>query len=151
MHLPVITYSAKISSDEKYNDREEIYGGTYTRNNPVSIDLRIWNNKYGLAEVSALENFAINFYFGDFEDSSLLKYLTVVYNETQELPLEIKDNVACATFFDSVSLSGAPNNGNDSDRDNYIDLKITFNTNDDIQLKSQDIKTLFTEIVTLEQ
>lgn len=151
MHLPVITYSAKISSDDSYNDRGEIYGGTYTKSNPVSIDLRIWNNKYGLAEVDDLENFAINFYFGDYEDSSLLKYLSVVYNSMQELPLGIKDNVATATFFDLVRLSGAPNNGNDTDTDNYIDLKITFNTgDDDIQLKSQDIKSLFVEIVTLD-
>lgn len=150
MHLPIITYSAKISNEETYNDRFEIYGGTYTSENPINIDVRIWNNKYGLADVDNLENFSINFYFGDFEDSSLLKYLTIVQDTNKELNLEINGNIATATFFDDIILSGKANNGNDSDTDNYIDLKIIFNIPDkSVQLKSQDIKCLFIEIVTI--
>ena len=150
MTLPVITYSAKISSSDVFQDQEEIYGGTYTKETPVSVDIRIWNNKFGLAEVQDLENFAINFYFSDLEDSVLLKYLNVVVNNSEEMILDIKDNVATATFFNSIVLKGSPNNGNDTDTDNYIDLKVTFDaTNDNIQLKSNDIKSLFIEIVTL--
>lgn len=152
MNLPKITYSARISSDTlSFKDTEEIYGGTYTKTNPISVDLRIWNNKYGLADVKDLENFALNFYFNDYEDSSLLKYLTVVYNNNEELNLEIKDRVASATFFNSVIIKGTANNGNDSDTDNYIDLKIIFNTSLDNEttLKASDIKSLFVEIVTI--
>lgn len=150
MTLPIITYSARISDSGTYYDQDEIYGGTYTKNDPVSVDIQIWNNKFGLTEVQDLENFAINFYFSDLEDSTLLKYLKVVYNDTEDMILDIKDNVACATFFNSVVIKGTPNNGNESDTDNYIKLKVTFDaTDDNIQLKSNDIKSLFVEIVTI--
>ena len=150
MTLPVITYSAKVSSATAYSDQDEIYGGTYTKETPISVDIRIWNNKFGLAEVQDLENFALNFYFSDIEDSVLLKYLNVEYNNEEKMLLEVKDGVATATFFKNIILKGTPNNGNDTDTDNYIDLKVTFDaTKDNIQLKSNDIKSLFIEIVTL--
>lgn len=149
MHLPLITYSAKISSDDNFIDGEEIYGGTYTKINPVSVDVRIWNNKYGEADVDDLKDFSINLFFADLEDSVLLKYLKIVYNNIQELPVEIRDNVAIVTFFNSVKLSGKANDGKDTDTENYINLRITFDaTQDNIQLKTRDVKSLLIEIVT---
>mgnify|MGYP004592636811 CR=1 FL=1 len=147
MHLPVITYSAKISSDLTYKDGQEIFGGTYTKNTPISVDVRIWNNKFGEAVVDDLKNFCINLYFADYEDSVLLKYLKVVHNNIQELPVEVKNNVATVSFFNSEVLKGTTNDGSDTDTDNYLDLKITFDASgDDIQLKVQDIKSLIVEI-----
>lgn len=148
MHLPLITYSAKISSDTDYMDGREIFGGTYTKISPISVDLRIWNNKYGEAEVDDLKNFCINLYFADYEDSVLLKYLKVVHNNIQELPIEVKNNIATVSFFNSEVLSGKANDGLETDTDNYLDLKISFDASaDDIQLKTQDLKSLMVEIV----
>ena len=111
--------------------------------------LQIWNNKYGLADIRDLKNFALNFYFKDFEDSSLLQYLNIKYNNKEQLMLDIKDGVACATFFNDVVISGKSNNGDEANKDNYIELEIKFETPDNIDLKSQDLKSLFVEIVTI--
>lgn len=147
--LPIITYSAKITSSSSYIDGEEIYGGTYTPNNAISIDVRIWNNKFGIADVDSLKNFSLNFYFGDYEDSALLKYLKIVYNGNVELPVEVRDNVATVTFFNDVEIKGTANNGEDTDTNNYLDVTVVFDPgSDNIKLKEQDVKSLFVEIVT---
>ena len=59
---PIISYSAKIHSFEGYDDTNELYGGTYTKNNPIAIDIRIWNNKYGVVDVEDLRDFSLVFY-----------------------------------------------------------------------------------------
>ena len=48
---PLITYSAKIHDHEKYDDTLDLFAGTYTPNTPVAVDIRIWNNKYGVFDV----------------------------------------------------------------------------------------------------
>ena len=63
---PLITYSAKIHDHEKYDDTLDLFVGTYTPNTPVAVDVRIWNNRYGVFDVEDLKNFALNFYFSDF-------------------------------------------------------------------------------------
>lgn len=143
-----ISYSAKISETEKYEDLNEIYGGTYTKNNPIEIDIQIWNNKYGTTEVKTLNNFALNIYFDKYEDASLLNFLTVVYNDIEEMSLNYGDGYVVANFLDVVSISGLPNNGNEINKDNYIKLKLIFNVdNDNIELKTKDLKTINLEIV----
>ena len=63
MLKPVITYSAKIHSFKSYDDTNEIFAGTYTHSSPIAIDVRIWNNRYGVFDVEDLRDFALNFYF----------------------------------------------------------------------------------------
>lgn len=143
-----ITYSAKLAEIEKYEDLDEIYGGTYTRNNPIEIDIQIWNNKYGTTEVKALNNFALNIYFDKYEDASLLNFLTIIYNDIEELSLNHGDGYVVANFLNTVSISGLPNNGSETNKDNYIKLKLIFNVNNDnIELKTKDLKTINLEIV----
>ena len=150
MLKPVITYSAKIHSFESYDDTSEIFAGTYTHASPIGIDVRIWNNRYGVFDVEDLKDFALNFYFKDFEDASLLNFLKVTYNNIEELNLDITGTRATAKFFDNIILSGKANSGEDKDRDNYIDLLIEFDVPDkNIKLKSSDMKSLFLEIVKL--
>lgn len=150
MLKPVITYSAKIHSFESYDDTSEIFAGTYTHASPIAIDVRIWNNRYGVFDVEDLKDFALNFYFKDFEDASLLNFLKVTYNNIEELNLDITSTRATAKFFDNIILSGKANSGEDKDRDNYIDLLIEFDVPDkNIKLKSSDMKSLFLEIVKL--
>ena len=150
MLKPVITYSAKIHSFESYDDTSQIFAGTYTHNTPVALDVRIWNNRYGVFDVEDLKDFALNFYFKDFEDAALLNFLKVTYNNIEELNLEITGTRAAAKFFDTIALSGKANSGEEKDRDNYLDLLIEFDVPDKtIKLKNSDIKSLFLEIVKL--
>lgn len=150
MLKPVITYSAKIHSFEKYDDTSKIFAGTYTHNTPIALDVRIWNNRYGVFDVEDLKDFALNFYFKDFEDASLLNFLKVTYNNIEELNLDIASGRATAKFFDDIVLSGRANSGEDKDRENYLDLLIEFDVPDkSIKLKNSDMKSLFLEIVKL--
>lgn len=150
MLKPVITYSAKIHSFKNYDDTSEIFAGTYTHNAPIALDVRIWNNRYGVFDVEDLKDFALNFYFKDFEDASLLSFLKVTYNNIEELNLDIASGRATAKFFEDVVLSGKANNGEDKDRENYLDLLIEFDVSDkSIKLKNSDMKSLFLEIVKL--
>lgn len=145
-----ITYSAKIHKFMNYdNEVNDIYSGTYTTAEPLELDVRIWNNRYGTEAVVDLEHFALNLYFEHYEDAGLLKYLTVIYNESEEMSTFISGNVLTATFMaNDVKISGAPNNGTDNDKENYIDLRIVFNIDDDsITLKNKDMKALFLEVV----
>lgn len=144
-----ITYSAKLSDLNNYKDTEDIYGGTYTNGKPISIDIQIWNNKYGTVDVEDLENFVLNLYFDKYEDNSLLQFITLSRNNVEEVPIDIMNGVATATFYNNVVLKGTANNGDpETNVDNYIDLTLTFNVNNsDIVLKSQDLKNLFLEVI----
>lgn len=145
---PIITYSVKISESEKYQDTFDVYGGTYTPQSPVVIDMQIWNNKYGLESVDDLEDFVLNFYFDNIEDSALLEYIQVEQSGTQLLPVSIANRIATVNFLDKIILSGKANDGGKENIDNYISLKITFDIPDKtISLKNLDIKSLYFEIV----
>lgn len=150
MLKPVITYSAKIHSFESYDDTSQIFAGTYTHNTPIALDIRIWNNRYGVFDVEDLKDFALNFYFKDFEDAALLNFLKVTYNNIEELNLDIIEGRATAKFFDTIVLSGKANSGEEKDRDNYLALLIEFDIPDKtVKLKNSDMKSLFLEIVKL--
>ena len=145
---PIISYSAKLSKLETYKDVNEIYGGTYTINDPIQIDLRIWNNRYGTTTVDDLENFVLNIYFDKYEDGALLNFVTVERNGIEEVPITINGNIATAMFLNEVIIKGTPNNGTEDNIDNYIDLTITFNvTAPTFSLKDNDLKSLLIDIV----
>ena len=150
MANPIISYSAKLHDYKEYNDVDEIYGGTYTPKKSIQVDIRIWNNKYGLSDVDDLEEFVINFYFGNYEDAALLQFLSVTYDDISELSLDIVDGVATGVFIDNYVLSGKANNGLDSDKDNYVDLLLEFAAGENISLKNLDMKSLYVEIVEKE-
>lgn len=148
MSDPIISYSAKLSKLTSYQDVEEIYGGTYTESNPIQVDLRIWNNRFGTTAVDDLENFVVNFYFDKYEDASLLEFVRIERPGIEEVPITINNQIATANFLNSVIIKGTPNDGTDSNNENYIDLKITFDiTTPNISLKNNDFKSLFIDIV----
>ena len=145
---PIISYSAKIHSFEGYDDTNELYGGTYTKNNPIAIDIRIWNNKYGVVDVEDLRDFSLVFYFENYEDNALLKFLNVEYENPQDFQLSVSDDSATGTFFNDVIISGRANNGDDADTINYLDLYLEFKLPDEtISLKQLDIKSLYMEVI----
>ena len=148
MSEPIITYSAKLTKYNNYRDIDELFAGTYTNYNPISVDLRIWNNKFGTEDVDDLENFVVNLYFDKYEDNSLLQFLTVSYNDIEEVPINVANNIATATFLNNVVIKGTANSGSDENTDNYINLKIQFKIDDPaINLKNNDFKSLFIEVV----
>ena len=143
-----ISYSAKIHSFEDYDDTNELYGGTYTKNNPNAIDIRIWNNKYGVVDVEDLRDFSLVFYFDNYEDNALLKFLNVEYGNPQDFQLSVSETSATGTFFNDVIISGKANNGDDADTINYLDLYLEFRLPDEtISLKQLDLKSLYMEVV----
>lgn len=145
---PRISYSAKIHSFEDYDDTNELYGGTYTINNPIAIDIRIWNNKYGVVDVEDLRDFSLVFYFDNYEDNALLKFLNVEYGNPQDFQLSVSETSATGTFFNDVIISGKANNGDDTDTINYLDLYLEFRLPDEtISLKQLDLKSLYMEVV----
>lgn len=149
MEEAIITYSAKLSGTDSFKDTQDFYAGTYTvAREPLRIDVRIWNNKYGTDEVESLKDFAINLYFGCNEDAFLTNYLNVKYDKTIDANIEIIDGIAVCTFWEEKVLSGAPNNGKESDKANYMDLIIELDAgNSGLTLKNRDLKSLYIELI----
>lgn len=148
MSEPIISYSAKLAKYQTYKDVDEIFGGTYTNSDPIEIDLRIWNNRFGTETVDDLQNFVINFYFDKLEDNNLLQYITINYNGVEEVPVSINNNIGTASFLNNVIIKGTPNDGSDNNLNNYINLKIIFNiTDENVSLKNNDFKSLYLDIV----
>jgi hypothetical protein len=81
--------------------------------------------------------------------NSLLQFITLSRNDVEQIPIDIVNGVATATFYNDVVIKGTANNGDpEINTDNYIDLTLTFNVNDsDIVLKNQDLKNLFLEVI----
>lgn len=148
MNEPIISYSAKLSKYQNYRDVDELFAGTYTSYNPIEIDLRIWNNRFGTSDVEDLENFVINLFFDKYEDNSLLNFVKINYNDIEEVPITVSNGVATATFLNNVVISGKSNSGSDVNTDNYINLKILFDVDDpEVNLKDNDFKSLYVEVV----
>ena len=90
----------------------------------------------------------LNFYFDKYEDGSLLKYITIERVGIEELSVDINGQIATASFLNTVSIKGTPNDGSDSNTDNYINLRITFNVTDsDVTFKNNDFKSLYIDII----
>lgn len=143
-----ITWYSKLESDTTYADVDEIYAGTYTGASAITVQTKIWNNRWGTKDENDLKNFTIKIFFENDEDSTLLKYLTVIYNNTQELPITVINNYALVDFVSNVTISGKKNNGVESEnKDNFIILDIKFNPDTAESLKADDIKNLYLEII----
>lgn len=143
-----ITWYSKLEGNDTYNETYDIFAGTYTGMKPITISTKIWNNRWGTKDENDLKNFTIKVSFENDEDNSLLKYITVIYNDAQELPLNIIDNYALVDFLSDVIISGKKNNGVESEnRNNFIRLDFIFNPDTAVALKPDDLKNLYLEIV----
>lgn len=143
-----ITWYSKLEGNDIYNETYDIFAGTYTGMKPITISTKIWNNRWGTKDENDLKNFTIKVSFENDEDNSLLKYITVIYNDAQELPLNIIDNYALVDFLSDVIISGKKNNGVESEnRDNFIRLDFKFDPDTAVALKPDDLKNLYLEIV----
>lgn len=147
MDKPIISWYSRIG-DETYQAQSELYAGTYTKEEKISVDIQIWNNRWGTEEVETLENFSLNIYFDTLEDSVLLQCCRVILGGLDELSLIITGQKATVAFPDTVKLSGMKNDGSSANSsDNYIALTFEFEASN-YRLKENDLKSLYFEIIS---
>lgn len=143
----MITWSVKNDSEKDYTTAPERYLGSIDSNNTITAYLRLWNNRYGTKDEAVLKNFAIQASFSTLEDTSLLKYCSISYNN-DKLSSQIIGNKVIFTVPSSIQLKGTANNGlTKENEDHYVDFVFTFAAPEDAQLKENDFKNLFLEVV----
>ena len=142
-----ISWSIK-NVNNTYDQTNDYYCGTYIKGvNTISVDIRIWNNRYGTSAVETANNIKLFLSFSNQEDNSLLKYISVATNSLQGDITETVDG-ATVTFIDPINLSGIANNGSEQDNpNNFIDMNITFDYKGTLDLKNNDFKNLFIKVV----
>lgn len=148
MEESIITWYVK--EDDIFTSKDEFNAGAYSNKKPISVDLQVWNNRWGVNDVEDIESPVLTIYFDSYEDASLLKFCKVYINKGEELPMIIRDNQAHASI--SRVLSGKQNDGEEgkeSNKKNYIDIHIEFDAGDS-RLKENDLKKLFFEISSLD-
>lgn len=147
MEANAITWYVQNINNE-YVQKNVYYAGNYTQaETPLSVTVRIWNNRFGTKAVSDATNIRLHLYFSNLEDTALLPYLTVRTN-SMEGQITIIENTATVIFPDMVTLSGQANNGDEKEwYQNYIDVTITLDVTDTSpRLKAHDKKELYIEI-----
>jgi len=142
-----ISWSIK-NVNNTYDQTNDYYCGTYIKGiNTISVDIRIWNNRYGTAAVETANNIKLFLSFSNQEDNSLLKYISVATNSLQG-DISETENGATVTFIDPINLSGSANNGSEQDSpNNFIDMNISFDYKGTLDLKNNDFKNLFIKVV----
>lgn len=146
MDEPKISWYIKNINND-YTETDTVYAGSYTQENPLTVDFRIWNNRYGKKDISSVGNLKLNIYFSDYEDSAILPYITVSTNKSQA-NMTISNNVATASFLDTIKLDGKANDGTDKNNpENYIDLELKIDVPKDVSLKMHDLKNLIIEVL----
>jgi hypothetical protein len=146
---PVITWLVKKTSDIDYMEKENYFAGNYSPHNGISLDLRIWNNRYGSEPVQNLEHFGIAMKFDSYEDSALFNYMECIINNAELLSPSVVAGEALIVIPEEVVLSGAVNDGAPINTDNYMSLSIKINLPGNITIKSNDLKNLSFDIIKL--
>lgn len=144
---PIISWYAKKISDAKYSVEPRFYAGKYSDNDPIVVDIQLWNNRWGTTTVSDLTNYDICFFFDRIEDSSLLEYCNVLLNSTDSLLFSVSGNKAILEIENKPTLKGTKNNGSSADNpDNYLQLRLVFSATG-TRLKDNDLKSLYFEVI----
>ena len=148
MDKSVLSWQVKTSEESDFYAASDEYIGTYTRKSGIDVRIRLWNNRLGSEAVEDLDNFSIKIAFQDKEDSILLQYLTVKYEE-QILAMNSYSDYALIVFPTKISLSGSTNDGTSENRDNYVEFELLFQAPNDVRLKESDLKSLYLEVVPI--
>lgn len=146
MESPKITWYAKLKDETTFQSTNDIYAGTCIYDDSITVNIQIWNNRYGLTEVEMLKNFNFVMYFMNLEDSALLKNCEI-YHKGKKLVTTIENNKVI--FDPQKNISGKINNGSSTDKNNagnFIALDFVFK-NDNQTIKENDLKQLIFEIV----
>ncbi len=103
---------------------DEFYAGTYGPNEVMEVHIQIWNNRWGQTAVNDAAGLKLAMMFENIEDNSLLKLCQIkVGNGLFIAPTEEEDRFVLAT---DETISGASNNGAESNVNNYVDIVIKF-------------------------
>ena len=148
MDKSALSWQIKTAEESDFYAASDEYIGTYTRKNGIDVRIRLWNNRLGSEAVEDLDNFSIKIAFQDKEDSVLLQYLTVKYEE-QILAMNSYSDYALIVFPTKISLSGSTNDGTSENRDNYVEFELLFQAPNDVRLKESDLKSLYLEVVPI--
>ena len=147
MEQPNITWYAKLDKEEQFEATTDFYAGTYTPSHKISVDIQVWNNRFGLKDVETLSNFYILAYFENIEDSALFDYCTVALNNSIILDLKKSGKKVILDLPDTISLSGTKNDGKlQGNESHYLNLEFVFDAEGE-KLKENDLKSLFFQIV----
>lgn len=147
MDKPKITWYAKLVSDDRYSVNPRFYAGRYNDEEPIIVDIQVWNNRWGTTDVEDLKSYDICFFFDKIEDSVLLSYCTVIYDGNTVIPFNVSGQKALLEFSAKPTLSGKKNNGSSADNtDHYLQLRFIFSATQE-RLKDNDIKSLYFEVL----
>lgn len=147
MQKPILTWYVKLPTELEHTATNEKYLGTASSLHSIEVSLRLWNNRYGKEDVADLKSFAIRLSFSSLEDSALLKFCALKMNN---VPLEgqIVGGRLIFSIASGVQLSGKANNGLTADNGaNFKDFVLTITIPKDAQLKENDLKNLFAEVI----
>jgi len=148
MNKPNIIYQV-LKTNDVYVQQDSMYVGTYTGDNPITVDLRIWNNYKGEEDIEDLKNFNIVVHFLTKEDNALLPYLTAEITGKELLSPIIEQDAVVFSFSEPQTLKGLANTGSIEDIQNYIDITLSFSVPEEVYLKDRDLKSLVLEIVEI--
>ena len=147
MNEPKISWYSKLLSDERYSVNPNFYAGKYSDEDPVVVDIQLWNNRWGTETVEDLSDYDICFFFDRFEDSVLLNYCTVIHDESTIIPFNVSGQKAILEFDNKPVLSGKKNNGSSADNpSNFLQLRFMFSAVQQ-RLKDNDLKSLYFEVL----
>lgn len=138
-----------IKENSEYIPQKDYNAGIYSKEEKLKIEMQVWNNRFGITDSDNLVNPVLNFYFDSLEDSVLLEFCKIVIDDFDEVSLIIKDQKASARIM--KTLSGKANDGNSKDsanRNNFVNIRFEFDTGK-YNLKENDLKNLFFEIVPM--
>ena len=139
-----------VGAEGNFSVKSSHHAGTLTPNNSISIDLQIWNNRWGVADVENLINPVVTFYFDKLEDSAVLQYCQLILNNNENVSLTIAGNKAMAAI--PCTLSGVANNGvATASRANYLGLQFKIVLPSESRIKHNDLKNLYFSVSPLDK
>ena len=135
-----------ILDAEEYTQESDVYIGSYSHNETISIKCQLWNNRYGTTHIESVENATLGILFESIEDSYMLNYCSVTIDNGEE----IKPTIEIDRGLIEIGLiSGDSNNGEDSisNKNNYYDIEIKFkNVPSNIK---KGLKSLYVDIYNI--
>lgn len=145
---PILTWHVKLKDEETFSPTKNKFIGTHTARENITATIQLWNNRRGTTNVDDLEDFTIRLDFQDEEDSALLKYVLIKDQDDNMIGSQNFGKHILFNLPPNIVISGKANNGVMSEnRKNYLEFKLIFQTPNNIQLKENDLKTLYLEVV----
>lgn len=146
--MAILSWYTKLENESNYVPTQEKFIGTYTALTPLKVNIQLWNNRYGEEDTDDLKNFSLRLGFRSFEDSALLDKAQLTLASGQILPGQITGDKKIFILPNNVIISGRKNNGEvNENEDNFISFILEFNLDTKIQLKENDLKDMYLEVV----